>query len=36
MSAEMLRKLGLFSIGVIALTEEKFDEFIAEAIKKGT
>ncbi len=35
MSAEMLRKLGLFSIGVIALTEEKFDEFTSEAIKKG-
>ncbi len=33
--SETLRKLGLFSIGVIALTEEKFDEFTSEAIKRG-
>jgi polyhydroxyalkanoate synthesis regulator phasin len=35
MSAEMLRKAGLFGIGVISLTYEKLDEFTSEAIKRG-
>ncbi|MCX9009776.1 MAG: phasin family protein [Candidatus Methanoperedens sp.] len=33
--SEMLRKMGLFGIGVISLTQEKLDEFTAEMIKKG-
>ncbi len=35
MSAEMLKKMGLFGIGVVSLTYEKLDEFTAEAIKRG-
>lgn len=33
--SEMLRKMGLFSIGVISLTQEKAEEFSQEMIKKG-
>ena len=33
--SEMLRKMGLFGIGVISLTQEKAEEFTAEMIKKG-
>ncbi len=33
--SEMLRKMGLFSIGVISLTQEKAEEFTQEMIKKG-
>jgi len=33
--SEMLRKMGLFSIGVISLTQEKVEEFTQEMIKKG-
>ncbi len=33
--SEMLRKMGLFGIGVISLTQEKLDEFTQEMIKKG-
>ena len=33
--SEMLRKMGLFGIGVISLTQEKLEEFTAEMIKKG-
>jgi polyhydroxyalkanoate synthesis regulator phasin len=32
---EMLRKMGLFGIGVISLTQEKLEEFTQEMIKKG-
>jgi polyhydroxyalkanoate synthesis regulator phasin len=35
MSAEMLKKMGLFGIGVMSLTYEKLDEFTSEAIKRG-
>lgn len=35
MSAEMLRKMGLFGIGIMSLTYEKLDEFTSEAIKRG-
>ncbi|NJD77553.1 MAG: hypothetical protein FIB08_10735 [Candidatus Methanoperedens sp.] len=35
MSAEMLRKMGLFGIGIISLTQEKLDEFTQDMIKKG-
>ena len=33
--SEMLRKMGLFGIGVISLTQEKIEEFSNEMIKKG-
>ncbi len=33
--SEMFRKMGLFSIGVISLTQEKVEEFSQEMIKKG-
>ncbi|SNQ60514.1 phasin family protein [Candidatus Methanoperedens nitratireducens] len=33
--SEMLRKMGLFGIGVISLTQEKAEEFTQEMIKKG-
>ncbi len=33
--SEMLRKMGLFSIGIISLTQEKIEEFSQEMIKKG-
>lgn len=33
--SEMIKKMGLFSIGVISLTQEKIDEFSQEMIKKG-
>ena len=33
--SEMLKKMGLFGIGVISLTKEKVDEFAREIIKKG-
>jgi polyhydroxyalkanoate synthesis regulator phasin len=33
--SEMLRKMGLFGIGVISLTQEKIEEFTQEMIKKG-
>lgn len=35
MSSDMLKKMGLFGIGVISLTQEKLDEFTQEMIKKG-
>jgi polyhydroxyalkanoate synthesis regulator phasin len=37
MSAEtsILRKMGLFGLGVISLTQEKLEEFTQEMIKKG-
>jgi polyhydroxyalkanoate synthesis regulator phasin len=33
--SEMIRKMGLFSVGVISLTQEKAEEFTQEMIKKG-
>lgn len=33
--SEMLKKMGLFGIGVISLTQEKAEEFTQEMIKKG-
>ncbi|HLB70151.1 MAG: phasin family protein [Candidatus Methanoperedens sp.] len=33
--SEMFRKLSLFGIGVISLTQEKLEEFTQEMIKKG-
>ncbi|VVB95084.1 Poly(hydroxyalcanoate) granule associated protein (phasin) [uncultured archaeon] len=33
--SDMLKKMGLFGIGVISLTQEKLDEFTQEMIKKG-
>ena len=33
--SEMLRKMGLFGIGVVSLTQEKLEEFTTEMIKKG-
>ena len=33
--SEMLKKMGLFGIGVISLTKEKVEEFAQEMIKKG-
>ncbi|MCZ7381531.1 MAG: phasin family protein [Candidatus Methanoperedens sp.] len=33
--SEMLKKMGLFGIGVIFLTKEKVEEFAQEIIKKG-
>lgn len=35
MSADILRKMGLFGIGIIALTQEMFEEFAQEMIIKG-
>ena len=32
---DILRKMGLFGIGVISLTQEKIEEFTQEMIKKG-
>jgi polyhydroxyalkanoate synthesis regulator phasin len=31
----MLRKIGLFGIGIIAVAKEKFEEFTQEMVKKG-
>ncbi|MDP2767428.1 MAG: phasin family protein [Candidatus Methanoperedens sp.] len=33
--SDMFRKMGLFGIGVISLTQEKVEEFSQEMIKKG-
>ncbi len=33
--SDMFRKMGLFGIGVITLTQEKIEEFSQEMIKKG-
>lgn len=33
--SDILRKMGLFGIGVISLTQEKLEEFTQEMIKKG-
>ncbi|MCZ7400116.1 MAG: phasin family protein [Candidatus Methanoperedens sp.] len=33
--SDMVRKMGLFGIGVISLTQEKIEEFSQEMIKKG-
>jgi polyhydroxyalkanoate synthesis regulator phasin len=33
--SDMIRKMGLFGIGVISLTQEKVEEFSQEMIKKG-
>jgi polyhydroxyalkanoate synthesis regulator phasin len=33
--SDILKKMGLFGIGVISLTQEKLDEFTQEMIKKG-
>jgi len=30
-----LRKIGLFGIGIVALTQEKLEEFMQEMVKKG-
>ena len=35
MPTNTLRKIGLFGIGVIALTQEKIEEFTQEMVKKG-
>lgn len=35
MSSDTLRKIGLFGIGIIALTQEKLEEFTQEMVKKG-
>ncbi len=33
--SDMLRKMGLFGIGVLSLTQEKIEEFTQEMVKKG-
>ncbi len=33
--SEMIRKMGLFGIGVVSLTQEKIEEFTQEMIKRG-
>jgi len=33
--SELFRKMGLFGIGVISLTQEKLEEFTQDMIKKG-
>jgi polyhydroxyalkanoate synthesis regulator phasin len=33
--SDTIRKMGLFGIGVISLTQEKIEEFSQEMIKKG-
>ena len=33
--SELIRKMGLFSVGVFSLTQEKVEEFTQEMIKKG-
>ena len=33
--SDMFKKMGLFGIGVISLTQEKIEEFSQEMIKKG-
>ncbi|CAG0971711.1 MAG: phasin family protein [Candidatus Methanoperedens sp.] len=33
--SDMIKKMGLFGIGVISLTQEKIEEFSQEMIKKG-
>ncbi|MBU4372904.1 MAG: phasin family protein [Euryarchaeota archaeon] len=33
--SDMFRKMGLFGIGIITLTQEKVEEFSQEMIKKG-
>ncbi len=33
--SDVFRKMGLFGIGVISLTQEKIEEFTQEMIKKG-
>jgi len=33
--SDMFRKMGLFGIGVISLTQDKIEEFSQEMIKKG-
>jgi polyhydroxyalkanoate synthesis regulator phasin len=33
--SDMIRKMGLFGIGVISMTQEKIEEFTQEMIKKG-
>jgi polyhydroxyalkanoate synthesis regulator phasin len=33
--SDMIRKMGLFGIGVISLTQERIEEFSQEMIKKG-
>ncbi|HEY9205009.1 MAG TPA: phasin family protein [Candidatus Methanoperedens sp.] len=33
--SEMFKKMGLFGIGVISLTQEKLEEFTQDMIKKG-
>lgn len=35
MSTDTLRKIKLFGIGMIALTQEKLEEFTQEMVKKG-
>ena len=35
MSTDTLRKIGLFGIGIAAITQEKLEEFAQEMIKKG-
>ncbi len=33
--SEMIRKMGLFGVGVFSLTQEKVEEFTQDMIKKG-
>ncbi len=33
--SDMLRKMGLFGIGILTLTQEKIEEFTQEMVKKG-
>ena len=35
MSIDTLRKMRLFGVGIIALTQEKLEEFTQEMVKKG-
>lgn len=35
MSIGTLRKIGLFGIGVITITQERLEEFVQEMVKKG-
>ncbi|MCZ7361999.1 MAG: phasin family protein [Candidatus Methanoperedens sp.] len=33
--SEMIRKMGLFGVGVVSMTQEKIEEFTQEMIKTG-
>ncbi|MCZ7397193.1 MAG: hypothetical protein O8C59_01620 [Candidatus Methanoperedens sp.] len=33
--SEMIRKMGLFGVGIVSMTQEKIEEFTQEMIKTG-